>query len=118
MMTQTTCKKLIIRDQILMGNLFNEEGYDEYASAENLAILYERVYRDLAEADFPDAEIDVHIDVRRTSGWAQPLDIAALDEDGMDADVDTDDLVGWYTELVGRAAETEYEEWAVEADEE
>ena len=103
-------KHIQITDQILTGNLFRENGYDEYASAEKLAALLRSTYRKTAEEDYPGAKISVDIDVQRASGQRRPLNITVTD--------DTDESfvnfppTEWYEREV---AGLDFDDWAVEA---
>lgn len=100
---------VLITDQILTGNLFQESGYDEYASANKLAKLMEQAYREQAAADHPGAEIEVTVDVKRISGHSQPLEIIVTDTEDEEF-VDFPDT-RWYAHQIENI---EFDRWAIE----
>jgi hypothetical protein len=61
--------KIYVCKKILSGNLFNEAGYDEMASAKNLAGLLEETYTEYLQGEYPEAEeIKIDIEIDEASG--------------------------------------------------
>ena len=106
-------KKIVITDQILTGNLFTESGYDEYASADNLADIFRATWTEQAAMEFPHAQVDIEIDIQRASGSSKSLEVWVEGEDGEDAaDIDTETLSQYYQYIAEKSSEN-WDEWVV-----
>lgn len=100
---------ITVTDTILTGNLFNENGYDELASAQNLRELVRDAWlADLTE-QFPDAEIAISIRVQNATGYNRGISVES-DSD----EVNADRLAGELADIAGRIYTAQWDDWAVE----
>ena len=104
-------KTITISMQILTGNLFRENGYDEMASAENYAALVESAFRTQAARDWPDATIVIDIDIQRASGSTRGLEIEGQDNDG--DPMLCDEHLPFYDHVAELIFGGRFDEWAV-----
>jgi hypothetical protein len=106
--------KITVSETILSGNLFNESGYDENASADNLADLCEREYREILEREYPDAEIEIKVEAQHNvSGCGGDLDVLVEDDD---EDAETWKIEEHIKNLLdsNEIWQERWDEWAVE----
>ncbi|MBM9537471.1 hypothetical protein [Desulfobulbus alkaliphilus] len=77
-MTDAKINKIVVADCIFIGNLFQEDGYDEEQSADNLADRKWQIINDYLESTYPDTEIIADIAIQREAGRPRPLEVAAF----------------------------------------
>lgn len=80
--------KLIIRQQILLGNLdegFDLDGFLPELDAEWVATVRSR---------YPDSEVEIDRDIQRASGYTREMNVEVYNDDGEWVD-DGGDLVDW-----------------------
>lgn len=111
-------KKIIVNDQILSGNLFNESGYDENISADKLAEMTEAAWRDYIGEQFEgeQIEIKINIDVQHNcSGSSRGIEVIISDSDNEDEifSSETNSLESWLPSIAEKIFEDEFDEWAV-----
>lgn len=111
--------RISVTDDILSGNLFNESGYNENKSADNLAALIEQEYTDIIESAYPDAEIEVDVESRHNvSGCSRGIyiDVEIDNEDDDDYDGPSSFEITHYLESALDSNEIwsdRWDEWAV-----
>ncbi len=114
-------KKIIVNDQILAGNLFNESGYDENASADKLAALTETAWEGYIRKQFEGEEvkIEINIDVEHScSGSSRGIEVIISDSDNEDEvfSSESTSLESWLPSIAEKIFEND-DEWAVKEDE-
>jgi predicted nucleic acid-binding Zn-ribbon protein len=111
--------EITVSMQILSGNMFNESGYDELQSAKNYAELAEEQFREAIEEEYPDAEISIDIDVQAASGARRDLEVFIEDGESEEQFFDeTESLRSTLEAINVDIYEKQWDEWAVEEDEE
>lgn len=104
---------ITVTDTILTGNLFNENGYDELASAKSLRDLIRAEWEAALREQFPDAEIAISIRVQNATGYNRGIEVES-DSDAVNADQITSDLHA----ISERIYADQWDDWAVEAGDE
>jgi len=105
-----------ISDQILTGNLFKEDGYDIEESAIKLADLTKKAFREHFIDLYPNAKIEIDIDIQNATGCSRAVTINFLNDD----DEYADDQHGgtsneeWLANIAQKVYEDQMDEWAVE----
>jgi len=103
--------KIEISDMILTGNLFNESGYDEGKSAENLAELKGNIIIDHLESLYPGVEICADIAIQMDSGRPRPLEVLVYNENNEKNQKEADDILNQLSQKIAEGTATQ--SWAV-----
>lgn len=104
-------KKIIVDDQILAGNLFNESGYDENASADKYAKLLKNVWTKHIEEEFPGVEIEINIDVQHNcSGSGRDMSVIITDDENEDELFSGEEmrLQSWLSNIAEKIEQDDY----------
>jgi len=115
-------KKIIVNDQILAGNLFNESGYDENASADKLAEMTEAAWEEYIKEQFEgeDVEIKINIDVQHNcSGSSRGIEVI-ISDDSDEYEMfssKTTRLEYWLPNIAEKVFKNDFEEWAIATEE-
>jgi hypothetical protein len=72
--------RIEVSDMIMTGNLFSESGYDENASADNLAELKGKIISEYLVNKYPDAEICADIAIQQGTARPRPLEVLVYTE--------------------------------------
>jgi len=106
-------QKLTINYTVLAGNLEGCDPMDTSSSADRYAPLVKKALLEAAREDYPDAEIEVNVDIQYRTSGAGPSLTAVLNNGNGDFDF----LEDKYSHIPNEVWGEQWDEWAVMMDE-